>query len=65
MRVDNKGLRSFGELGAFRGASVKDNWNAQLNPLAVPLPQPKFGVSEPLVAHNKPKLHITFYTLRR
>ena len=50
---------------AFRLASVKDNWHAQLNPLAAPLPQPMFCVSEPLIAHKKPELHILLYTLRQ
>jgi len=31
---------------------VNDNWNGQLNPLAAPLPQPLFCVSELLVAHR-------------
>ena len=44
---------------------MKDNWHAQLNPLAAPLPQPIFCVSEPLIAHKKPELHILLYTLRQ
>jgi len=52
VRADNQRLRPFRELPPFLWGSVNDNWNGQLNPLAAPLPQPLFCVSELLVAHR-------------
>jgi len=52
VRVDNQRLRPLRKLRAFLWGSVNDNWNGQLNPLAAPLPQTLFCVSELLVAHK-------------
>jgi hypothetical protein len=52
VRIDNQRLRPFRKLRAFLWGSVNDNWNGQFNPLAAPLRQPLFCVSELLVAHK-------------
>jgi hypothetical protein len=53
MRADHKCLRIFIELRAFPRASVNDNWNVQINPLASPVLKPSFRTSEFLIVHTK------------
>ena len=52
MRTDHKCLRTFIELRALPRGSVDENWNVQINPLAAPVFQPSFGISQFRVVHT-------------
>ena len=53
MRTDHECLRTFIELPALIWGWINNNWNVQINPLAAPVFQPSFCISEILVVHTK------------